>query len=78
MERQLRNVAKQLDARAADFARLVGRNEDGEVLSASDYWWAEHARAYTEAAHAVRAIAEGLAAPRTDPPADSKSLTMTL
>jgi hypothetical protein len=77
MERQLRNVAKQLDARAADFARLVGRNEDGDVLSASDYWWAEHARAYTEAADAVREIAEGLAR-RTDPPAVSKSLTMAL
>ena len=71
MERQLRNMAKQLDARAADFARLVGRNEKGEVLGPSDYWWAEHARAYTEAALAVREIAEGLSTRRTSPTAVS-------
>ena len=65
MERQLRNMAAQLDAKAAEFARLVGRDERGEMLSSSDYWWNEHARAYMEAAQSVREIANRLAARRT-------------
>lgn len=67
MERQLRNMAAQMEDLAADYATLVGRDENGEILSSSDYWWNEHARAYLEAARSVREIADVLAGRRTRP-----------